>query len=371
MNDPWYTRRPVTRFLGITGCIVTLVASCHRINVLDERNHYRGDQLVASETAMCFSENGRQLFGIVGTSTPKDSHWELRAWETSQGRLLWRQGLPSTPPGTYDYDYVMGQDTLALVTWGKYIAAVTDKELALRSTETGRVLWRTPSTTTDGFRICFSPSGKLIALSEPRAESVRVFDVETGQKRNTFYVFSKAPSYPLHFLADGSVLVPEIRRDPKSKEDVTLLVARDPLTGATRRRIARDVVHWTVSPKADQVLITQQRQVLLTTPTGKVTARHRLVGFDGYSRPEATFWADGVSVRVTDNYQRSYLWNPARVGSRAITARDFSRDVLDFPTTTKTVRVSSTWGPGSHEPLGALVEPRKTIALEGQTGWEL
>jgi PQQ-like domain len=371
MNDPWYTRRPVTRFLGITGCIVTLIASCHHINVQEERDRYRGDQLVASETAVRFSEDGQQLFGVVGTSTPKDSHWELRAWETSQGRLLWRHRLPSTPPGTYDYDYAMSQNMVALAISGKHVAVVTDKELALRSTETGRVLWRTPLTTTYGFRICFSPSGKLIALSEPGAESVRVFDVETGRKLNTFFVFCKAPSYPLHFLADGSVLVAEIRRDPKTKEDVTLLVARDPLTGATRRRIARDVVNLTVSPKADKVLITQQRQILLTTPTGKVIARHRLFGFDGYSGPEATFWSDGVSVRISDNYQRSYLWNPARVGSSAITVQDIHRELLYFSTTTRAVRVSDTGGLGSHEPLGTLVDSGKTIALEGQTGWEL
>jgi hypothetical protein len=185
-------------------------------------------------------------------------------------------------------------------------------------------------------------------------------------------VFYQGDPYPLHFLADGTVLVPENRRDPMSKELVTLLVARDPLTGATRRRIARDVVYWTVSPKNDKVLITQKRLVLLTTPAGKVMARHRLVGFDGYSGPEATFWGDGVSVRVTDNDQKNHLWNPARTGSSSLTVQSVHRDFFYFPTTTKAVRVSDTGGLGSHEPLGALVgDYGKEIALEGQTGWEL
>lgn len=369
MNEPWYARRPVTRLLGITGCIVTLVASCLRISDQDERDHYRGDLMVASETAVRFSENGQQLFGIVGTSTPKDSHWELRAWETSRGLLLWRQRLPADPPGTYDYDYDMSQNTPAVATSGKYVAVATDTELALRLAETGWVLWRSPSPVTSGAGLAFSPSGKLIAVSD--TQSVSVFDVASGRKLSTFPVFYNGGQYPLHFLADGSVLVPEIRRDPKSKEQVTLLVARDPLTGATRRRIARDVLKWNVSPKADKVLVTQLRHVLLTTTTGKVTARHRLVGFDSYSGPKATFWADGTSVRISDNFQKSYLWNPAREGNAAITAQDVQREVLYFPTTTKAVRVSDIGGLGSHEPLGALVESGKRIALDGQTGWEI
>lgn len=152
----------------------------------------------------------------------------------------------------------------------------------------------------------------------------------------------------------------------------------DPFTGKVRRRLARDVEDWSVSPDGARVLIKRRQELLLLRSTGAPLATVSPGKyFDHYA--DAEFIPGSTNILLTGQTADylpapSRLWNPSQRVVRPahadeeLHAQEYSRDG------SKALLVEDMGGLGRHKPLGTVLD-RKTdkapVYLEGMTGWEL
>ncbi|MBB6053363.1 WD40 repeat domain-containing protein [Armatimonas rosea] len=376
-KEPWYTSRLLTRLLGGVGVACTLVGSCVRLETLDTRSSCRGDILQSNAyNAPVFSTDSQKVFGFVDHTTPGKHSQTLEAWETAQGRRLWKVPLSS--------------DGLALATQGDRVATMTFKELAVRDTRTGRVLWQNTRTIplSEHATLSFSPSGKLLALTLP--DFIQVLDVATGKSlKGIAYTDCKFHQQPV-FLSDGTLVVAEcatVSGDPYpglnlrlsfSTPAVSVVTVLDPLTGKALRRLARDVEDWCVSPDGTRVLVKRAHELLLLSPSGETLATvspgkyfEQYVG--------ARFIPGSTNILLIgdnagDTPVRSYVWNPTQHIVRRAHPDEELHEQAYSREGSKALRAEDMGGLGRHKPLGTVMSPNKAVApvpLEGMTGWEL
>lgn len=375
MNDPWYSQRWFTRLLGAIGAVTVLVGTCTQLNEQEERERLRGDGLVTHDSAAVFSSEGSTLFGLVYNDLPGKNTTELRAWETKQGRLLWKLRVASDQEGQYSSPLMtLAANKVTIAANKAAVATLAGEALTLREGATGRLLWRISLKTTSVWAaLRFSASSKLLFLADGGA--LTVFEVKTGQRLGRFPIFYNGANFIPYALPEETVLVPELRRVPGRQEVVTLLVAKDPRTGKLVRRIARDAEGWQMSSDSKRLLVEGKEGLRMLTPEGKSIATWSYP--KGYlNNRSAAFLPEGRRVLISayrDGYaeQLEVVWNPEANTSRAANPAERERPTTS-PDGKRALVVEWHGGENNHFPLGHLQDlaTGKVYAhLEGQTGW--
>lgn len=366
-TTPWYQRRAVTGCLGALGVFLALIGSCTVTAELDRRRYYQGETIYQSyqQTNAVFSPDGKRLFGEVYSDLPTAAKTgELRAWDSSSGRLLWRARLPRS-----------GQSYTclgALAASRKHVALVSDETLEVRNAETGKRLWKASvSPTTHWKSLCFSVSGEWVHVAF--GARVLTYRVTDGECIGSVKVINGAEEFTPYPLADGNVLLPDVKRK-NSAETITRLVVCSPTTGKVLRRLSANAYRWGVSPDGTQVLIWEGSTLRVVDLRGRERARSRFTQYE-HSAARFTFLPGNTGVRIAalhSYYQdkTDTLWH-FRTGELVPATSDSHEWVLS-PTGARALQIEIQGQEDRILPLGYLCETasgRLYANLEGTTGW--